>query len=133
MYAIQTTGIDIHHINFLFFFYHCILIYFMHCVFSAIATLTQCSKVAHFSTSSTHLLIGWTLMRWVAKTTVFAFLLGWWSVLWYSSLVCFTFGPFSLILLHQNPWGSFKLSSIVVWIIWASHSSCQCQYLHTCY
>ena len=45
--------------------------------------LVHCSEVVQLATSPTHLSIGWTLLRWVVGSAIFAFLVlfRWWLVI----------------------------------------------------
>ena len=98
---------------------HCILLYFMYSASSAIIASTHCSEVVHF-TSPKHLPMVWKLSSWVAATTVFAFLLRWWSVHCFFQHILLYSGPVFCNLNASKSLVSFKLSSIAFWVLWAS-------------
>ena len=97
MYATETKGVDIHYI--IVFVYHCILLFFMHCASSAIITPIHYMDIFHFITFLKYLLIGWTLSRWVAGTTVLLYL-HYATIILILPIHCPAFSLFCLVCLH---------------------------------
>ena len=117
MYTIENKGNGIHHVN--LFIWHCSLLYFINCTSFAIPVLTHCSEVVQHTTSHACLPIGWTLLRWLPGSTVFAFLLGWCL---YSCFSGVAYSAFDYSFCELTTWNYllyFKLSSIAFWVLWA--------------
>ena len=74
----------------------------MYCAFSDVTASTHCSEVVHFDASPTCLPIGWTLLRWVAETTVYAYYFGDGVYFGFSSVLAFLLAWFSVTLLYQT-------------------------------